>query len=172
MDIRNQGAVGHMSLLYLLKVLKSNIVIILVVALLCGGAAGVFRYVSTEVTYTSEVSFFVSGYAINGTGQKYVTSSSSGTALALTKSYVQIMKQNVLLGKVQQRVLENAGLSFMHRELASMMSVSCVEEEMLIYVKVTHENQDVAYEVAKAIEGKQIVKTILVKNKLVNLIVK
>ena len=107
METRKQRGAGQVDLAHLFKVFKTNLVLILVAALLCGGAAGVYREMTTKQTYTSQVSFFVNGVATNSSGQMFVTGSSASTAQLLTEAFAKIIKQNKVLFAIQEQVEKN-----------------------------------------------------------------
>lgn len=151
METRKQRGTGQVDLSYLFKVLKNNVILILVVAVLCGGAAGLYREVTTRDTYTSQVSFFVNGVATNSAGEMFVTGSSASTAQLLNEAFAKIIKQNGLLSAVQEQ-LEKDGVDPVPstKTLSAMISVRFDTQNL--YVSVTHPEKEMAYEVARAVE--------------------
>ncbi|MBO5042957.1 MAG: polysaccharide biosynthesis tyrosine autokinase [Clostridia bacterium] len=164
MDLSNakERPVEQVDISFLLKIFRAVFLHIIIVGLLCGGAAGAFRYFTTSPTYTSTVTFYVNAVSTRSSdGTNVITPGSTSAARDLAEAFTHVVQS----GAVIQDVIENLDkkvqvvgedgeleyVTFSGGQIKGMLNVS-VDTQVLI-INITHESQTVAHEVAKAFEA-------------------
>lgn len=141
----------EVDLSYLFKIFKANLLLILIVAIVCGAGLGVYRHVTTVPTYTSSVSFFVNGLSMSTDGTQHVNPGNSTAALTLAESFqISIKSRDVVSKAVAVLPADEKYEDISEVAARAMMSASL--DVQILTLRVTHPDPDVAYEVAKAME--------------------
>lgn len=163
MDLSNakERPVEQVDISFLLKIFRAVFLHIIVVGLLCGGTAGAFRYFTTSPTYTSTITYYVNAVTTRSSdGTNVVTPGSTSTARDLAETFTHVVESSIVIDEVidhlkdkVQAVDENGKttyIEFTRERINDMLDVSV--DTQLLSINVTHEDQIVAYEVAKAFE--------------------
>ena len=149
---QNRENASQVDIGYLLKILRSNIVFILIVAIICAGGLGAFKFLTTTPTYTSTVSFFVNGLAMDSKGDVIVANQNASTGRYLAEAYAQVLSTNGVATAAVKKLPEGEKFALTPEQVQRYISIPEVETQ-IITVKVTHEDAEVAYELASAIEN-------------------
>lgn len=126
-------------LIKLAKALWKNILIIALVALLCGSAAFGYTIATLKPTYKATVSLYVNkNTASLGDGNISLPTAdlSSSTSSSLVNIYLYILKSRTTM----EEVIQEAGLSYTPGALSSMISTKTVSGTAAFEVTVTSAN--------------------------------
>lgn len=136
---------------FLGKILKANIILILIVAMVCGAGLGALRYFRTVPTYTSTVSFFVNGLSMTTNGTQFVNPGNTTGATTLAESFqIAIKSRRVVEKAVDFLPGEKKYDAITVENARALMSVSL--ETQILTVSVTHTDAEIAYQLAVAME--------------------
>ncbi|MBQ9161703.1 MAG: polysaccharide biosynthesis tyrosine autokinase [Clostridia bacterium] len=136
---------------FLAKILKANIVLILVVAVICAAGLGAFRHFNTVPTYTSSVSFFVNGLSMNTDGTQFVNPGNTSGATTLAESFEIVITSRSVVNKALEVLPAGTKYDGITVDSARKLMSAQLDVQILT-VSVTHSDPDVAYELAHAME--------------------
>lgn len=126
------------------KVLLKRIWIILLCAVIVGGAVFAYTFKFVTPMYTASVTLYVN----NSTGDSGTVSSSGlAVALQLVNTYVNIIQSDTVLNKV----IEETGLLLTAKNIRSMLTAEVVDETEMFRVQITSSNAVMSADIANAI---------------------
>ncbi len=173
MDISNKKENQGISVGFILKILRENIIQILILAIVCAGAFGAFKHITTTPTYTSSVTFFVNSVAKTSSSngaEAVVNPGNTTSARDLAETFGQIIAggrvldsaYNLLQGvgtdninmkdypELSRDIFEGKYKALTKQDIQQMTRVSV--DTQIIKVAITHPDTQMAYAVAQAIE--------------------
>lgn len=128
----------------LLKVLLKRIWIIVLCAVLVGGAVLVYTVNFVTPMYTAGVTMYVN----NKNGHSgAVNSGDLAVALQLVKTYVNIIQSDNVL----EKVIEETGLVLSPSQIKGMMTASAIDETEMFRVQITSSNPQMSADIANTI---------------------
>lgn len=129
-------------------IIRKRIALMLVVGALCGAFAGAYAFFTNVSTYTATTSYYVYSnpdYA-NDTSVN-ISGSEFATAKALVQSYLIVLKSDT----VMNAVIEELGVPYSPKALASQISYQMVEETSIFNIYVNNTDPQMAMDIANAI---------------------
>lgn len=143
----------------ILKILRQILskwwLVVIFVVVFCVGGFGIARLTYTE-QYTSKLLLTVSNKDKNLSGvYAGQTTSSDAQASAIIANTLKYLMQSGdgFITAVQNNVKAQTGKTYDKNDLREMMSIEYVEDSMIVRIKVTSEDKELAYIVATSIES-------------------
>lgn len=138
-------------LLHILKMLWKRVWLIVLVGVLCAGIGFSIASFVVAPKYSSSIKLYVNNKVDLGNTGIALSASEITAAQSLVKTYIVILESRTTLNMV----LEEAGLSdkYTYKDLSGMIEASSVNETEIFYVKVTTENAEDSYLLAKSISS-------------------
>jgi len=146
--MEKENDVIEIDIVKLLMLLWSKALIIILCALICGGAAFAYARYLVEPTYQSNVLIYVNNSSISlGSASISVSSSDLSASKSLVSTYTAILKTRNTLNTV----ISKAKLNYSYEELSDMISASSVNNTEILKVTVTSTNAEEAASIANTI---------------------
>ena len=120
--------------------------LILLCALIAGGAAYAYTVKCVTPLYQASVTFYVNNYEVRNDNQT-ISSSDLATAQRLVLTYVNIIKSNTVLEKVAQE----SGLDFTASQLRGMMTAESIDDTELFRMQISYKDPYMAAQIANAV---------------------
>ena len=150
---------GQVDIYFLLRVLQGNFIKILVLAIVIGGALGIYRHTNAVPYDTAEVKFLVSGVTakynndgelIGVVGNTGNTATSVGTSIAYSAPYL-ITEDKALNEIIKYMRAQNPGKyeNLTRRNVRGMLSVEV--DRQVVTVSVAGPDKKVVMDVARAV---------------------
>lgn len=133
---------------FLARILKANIILILIVAMVCGAGLGAYRFFRTVPTYTSGVSFFVNGVNTMQSGESYIAPGAANAERAAEEG-ANLVK-NWPVAKLALEIVEASDKFDGMTPEKAISYISASADGQILTVKVTHPDPEVAYQLAVA----------------------
>ena len=145
---------GTIDLVYILRLLKQKLVWIILAAALGGVVFYCYARFFVTPMYTSTISFYVSSHQLatpapgSDSSDSTITSSQITAAKELIKTYGVILKDKSVTGVVSDRI----GNRFSAGEIASMISVTALEDSTIMQMSVTCKDAAAAAEICNYLD--------------------
>ena len=147
-DMDNENDVIEIDLMHILELLVSKLWIIILCALLCGGALFSYAYFLITPKYESSAMFYVNNNNLSiGSTSVSISSSDISASQSLVDTYIVILKTRNTLNTV----IRKADLSYTYEELSDMISASAVNSTEIFKATVTSTDPKEASEIANTI---------------------
>lgn len=138
----------EIDLLHLVKVLLERIWLIIISAIIAGGACFSYAYFLVEPKYQSSALFYVNNSSFSvGNTEFSISSSQISAAQSLVDTYIVILKSRTTL----EEVIDKAGLSYGCEELSTMIDASAVNSTEIFRVNVKSTDPAEAANIANTI---------------------
>lgn len=138
----------EIDLLHLLKVLWERVWLMILAAVIAGGAAFGYAYLFVEPMYRSTARFYVNNSSFSvGSAEFSISSSQISAAQSLVDTYIVILESRTNL----EQVIEKAGLDYDYEELDKMVSAAPVNNTEIFKVDVESTDPSEAANIANTI---------------------
>ncbi len=152
---------GQIDIFLLWRVLQGNIIKIVVIAMLLGGAVGLYRYTNAEPYYTANIKFLISGVSAHVVNGEIVgvyanigaQSTAAGTNIAYSAPYLIVEDKSVNeIIKYMNEQNANAYANLSRRSVRSMLGVEV--DKQVVTVSISGTDKKAVMDVAKAVQVK------------------
>lgn len=144
--MEQQNELVEIDLLRLLQAVWRHIVLVVLAALLCGGAGFAAAYWLLPVKYQASALLYVNNSAIS-VGSSTISLSDLSASKSLVNTYIVILNTRLTLNDV----MEEAGVDYTFSEMKSMVSAEALNGTEIFEVKVTSESPEEAELLANTI---------------------
>lgn len=121
-------------LLHLAQVLWKNAIVIVLVGLICGGAAFLGTKAFVTPLYDSQALLYVNNTNLSLGGSKVsISTAELSAAKSLVDTYTVILKTRMTL----EEVIEKSGVNYTYEQLSKMVTAASVNGTEVFYVNIT-----------------------------------
>ena len=148
MNEKVQDQVIEIDIIHILSVLWKNALVIILVAVIVGGAAFGYTYMFVSPKYTAEVSMYVNSSTFDlGSASISVSSSQLTASSNLVSTYITVLESRTTM----ERVAQEAGLSYSPGTLSGMISATQINGTSAFKVTVKTSNPQEAELIANTV---------------------
>ena len=133
------------------RTLKHSLLIILAVTLVAVMAAGAFTKFVLKEKYSSSITFYVVNTSLD---TEYTTTSLLAATESLANTYIEIILGDSIMDSLVEYLKTEYNLDYTANQVRSMISTAIDGDSSTFTVKVTNNNNEVAFIVARYISEK------------------
>ena len=135
-------------MVFLLKILKSAWWKMLIFAVLIGLLVGACTELFIPKKYSSSIDFYIVNMSITS---EYTTNSLLAATEYLANDYIEIIKGDAMMEKINEKLTEWGKETYTHDDLRSMISSKTGADTSIFSISVEAESANLAYAISKVI---------------------